>query len=125
MDRNTYYIWEALSGYRPRAVVIEYNGLIPPTIEYQVPYDPDAEWDGSVQLGAGLKNYESLGNRLGYRLVGCELTGVNAFFVREDLIGDHFLEPFTAERHFEPMRLHLLRGTPYPRKFEWDATSPK
>jgi len=123
VDRNTYYIWEALSAYRPRAVVIEYNGLIPPTIEYQVPYDPDAEWDGSAQLGAGLKNYESLGNRLGYRLVGCELTGVNAFFVREDLLGDHFLEPFTAERHFEPMRLHLLRDTPYPRKFEWDATS--
>ena len=123
IDRNTYYIWEALSKFRPRVAVIEYNGLVPPTVDYKVPYDPNEQWDGSGQLGAGLKSYELLGNKLGYCLVGCELTGVNAFFVREDLVGDYFQEPFTAEQHFEPMRLHLLRNPPYPRKFEWQTST--
>ena len=121
IDRNTYYVWEALSEFRPRVAVIEYNGLIPPSVDYRVNYSAEAQWDGSGQLGAGLKTYELLATRIGYRLVGCELTGVNAFFVREDLVGDHFLEPFTAERHFEPMRLHLLRNPHYPREFESES----
>tara|TARA_Y100001968_G_C19399970_1_gene740469 strand:- start:828 stop:1706 length:879 start_codon:yes stop_codon:yes gene_type:complete len=125
IDLNTYHAWAALSNFRPRVAVIEYNGLVPPSMDYKVPYAPNDQWDGSGQLGAGLKSCELLGNRLGYRLVGCELTGVNAFFVREDLVDDHFLAPFTAERHFEPLRLHLLRNPPYFRKFNWDSTSSK
>ena len=125
VDRNTYYIWEALSKFRPRVAVIEYNGLIPPSADYKVSYASDAEWDGSGQIGAGLKSYELLGQRLGYRLVGCEITGVNAFFVREDLVGSNFLEPYTAQKHFEPMRLHLLRNPLYPRNFEWSDSPEK
>ena len=29
IDRNDYHVWEKISQYRPRAVVIEYNTLIP------------------------------------------------------------------------------------------------
>jgi hypothetical protein len=29
---------------------------------------------------------------------------VNAFFVRNDLLGDHFTAPYTAENHYEPFR---------------------
>ncbi len=118
IDRNTYYVWKALSTYRPRVAIIEYNGAIPPSIDYKLPYERDAVWNGSGSFGAGLKSCELLGEKMGYRLVGCDLTGVNSFFVREDLVQDHFLEPFTAERHFEPLRLHLLRNPHYPRSFD-------
>ena len=37
-------------------------------------------------------------------MVGCNYTGVTAFFVRDDLVGDHFAAPFTAENHYEPPR---------------------
>ena len=56
----------------------------------------------------------------GYRIVGCSIAGVNAFFVREDLCGSKFLEPATAEEHYEPPRhyFHLLpaghQGRPGP-----------
>ncbi len=43
-----------------------------------------------------------------YLLVGCNLAGVNAFFVRSDLVGDMFLEPYSAENHYEPARYHLV-----------------
>jgi hypothetical protein len=43
----------------------------------------------------------------GYCLVGCNITGTNAFLVRKDLVADHFLEPFTAENHYEPARYYL------------------
>ena len=47
-------------------------------------------------------------------MVGCDLAGVNAYFVRADLTGDHFLGPFDAETHFEPFRPFLCRPQSYP-----------
>jgi hypothetical protein len=104
IDQNTYYAWEGLHGFRPRVVVIEYNGSVPADIDWKVSYGPDRSWDGTQNFGASLKALEILGHRLGYCLVGCELNGVNAFFVRTDLVEDKFAAPFTSENHYEPRR---------------------
>jgi hypothetical protein len=111
VDYNTYYLWEALTTYRPRAVVIEYNASIPTDMEWKVRYDAAATWDGTWNFGASLKSYELLGAKLGYKLVGCDFHGNNAFFVRDDLVGDHFATPFTSENHFEPSRPSLFYHT--------------
>lgn len=108
VDVNTFWIWAELADYKPRVVVVEYNALIPKNIEWKVDYDPDAVWDMSPYYGASLKSLEILGNKLGYALVGCDLTGVNAFFVRKDLCLDKFAEPFTSENHYEPPRYFLM-----------------
>jgi hypothetical protein len=107
IDQNTYSVWEGLSGFRPRVVVIEYNAAIPPDIEWKVRYHPERTWDGTQNFGASLKAYEMLGRKLGYSLVGCELVGANAFFVRNDLVGDKFTAPYTAENHYEPPRYQM------------------
>jgi hypothetical protein len=107
LDRNDYYIWEKISHYHPRAVVIEYNPLYPPTMSWVVPYDPKAMWDGTSRTGASLKALEELGSRKGYSLVGCTLNGANGFFIRNDLLGEHFASPYTAEEHYEPSRYYL------------------
>lgn len=107
VDRHTWHLWKAIEGFRPRVVVVEYNASIPPSDEWVIPYDEEATWDGTVRFGAGLKSYERLGDEKGYRLVGCNLAGVNAFFVRSDLVDDAFAGPFTAEAHHEPPRYWL------------------
>jgi hypothetical protein len=107
VDFNTYYIWEAMTAYHPRVVVIEYNAVLPADVEWKVRYNPSAVWDGSLNFGASLKSLELLGERLGYKLVGCDFHGNNAFFVRKDLVEDKFAAPFTAENHFEPSRMPL------------------
>jgi hypothetical protein len=75
-----------------------------------VPYRADAQWDGSNHYGASLEALVRLGTAKNYRLVGCSIAGVNAFFVRADLCADRFLEPATAEEHYEPPRhyFHML-----------------
>jgi hypothetical protein len=108
IDQNTYYAWESLGDYRPRVVVVEYNASLPADVEWKVHYDAKRMWDGSHNFGASLKAFETLGRRLGYSLVGCEFIGSNAFFVRDDLLGDKFAAPFTAENHYEPPRFALL-----------------
>jgi hypothetical protein len=104
IDQNTYFIWEGLRDYRPRVVVVEYNASIPCDLDWKVKYVPDRTWDWTHNFGASLKAFENLGRELGYSLVGCDLTGTNAFFVRDDLVGDRFAEPFTSENHYEPPR---------------------
>jgi hypothetical protein len=112
IDRNDYHVWEKITNYRPRVVIVEYNGGIPPTMSWKIPYDPKAfGFNGFGNgNGASLKALEELGAAKGYRLVGCNLTGVNSFFVREDVLGDHFSPPYTAENHYEPFRYMYIMG---------------
>ena len=104
IDSNDYWIWKAISSVKPRMVVIEYNANIPPPISATIAYSGTARWDGTVYYGASLKALERLGREKGYSLVGCGLEGINAYFVRDDLLGDGFLAPYTAENHYEPPR---------------------
>ena len=117
IDRNTYYIWEALGKYRPRVVVVEYNATMPAGLDWKVRYAADKWFDGSFYYGASLKAFENLGKSRGYSLVGCDVCGVNAFFVRDDLLGDKFTGPYTAENHYEPPRYWLIRTAGHPRGF--------
>jgi hypothetical protein len=115
VDRNTYWILSAvLPVVRPRVLVVEYNATYPPDVEWKVEYDGTRWWNGTSYYGASLKAYEALCRRYGLNLVGCDLHGVNAFFVREDLCGDRFEEPFTSEAHYEPVRYYLIRTEGHP-----------
>lgn len=108
IDQNTFYIWEALRGFAPRVVVVEYNAAIPPDVDWKVQYAATRTWDGTQNFGASLKAFEKLGSHLGYSLVGCDFNGVNAFFVRSDLAPNKFADPFTAENHYEPPRYQFI-----------------
>ena len=102
-----YWVWQAIEIVKPRVVAIEYNATLRPPMSVVVPYRPDAEWDGSNYYGASLAALVKLGGQKNYRIVGCSIAGVNAFFVRADLVGDHFHGPPTAEEHYEPPRHHF------------------
>lgn len=117
VDGNDYYIWEAIDVVNPRVVAIEYNGKIPPDLNWKMAYDKWHLWDGSDRHGASLKALELLGQSKGYRLVGTNLNGVNAFFVREDLAGDQFITPYHAEYLYNPLRLNLKFQISHPAKY--------
>jgi len=117
VDQNTYYVWAALAGLRPRVVVIEYNSNFPAGLDWKVPYHPGKVWDGSFYYGASLKALELLGLSMDYVLVGCPISGNNAFFVRRDLANDHFEQPATAEHHYQPPRFFLYSKAGHPPGF--------
>jgi len=104
IDFNDYWVWKAVEVAKPRVVSIEYNASLRPPLSLVVPYDPKAAWKGGNYFGASLAALVKLAREKGYRIVGCGFAGVNAFFVREDLCKDLFLEPATAEEHYEPPR---------------------
>lgn len=124
VDGNDYWIWksiiEAMPHKKPLVCVVEYNAKFGPTCEWVMPYKPDHVWDGSHWQGASLKSLELLGRELGYFLVGCNITGVNAFFVQDvlteqeddgglvfpfDIENDD--DEFTSERLYQPPRYYF------------------
>jgi len=117
IDGNDYWVWKAISNYSPRVVVIEYNPTFRPPIEFSMSYDAKKKYSGYSHFGASLKTLELLGSKKGYRLVGCNFHGVNAFFVREDLVEDRFAAPFTAEHHYEPPRHFAITTFGHKRDF--------
>ena len=107
IDGNDYHVWEALDAVAPRAVVIEYNPKLPPPTRWVMRYDPSHAWDGSDQYGASLAALAALGERKGYRLVACNITGSNAFFVRQDLAGGKFPAAADPAYYYQPHRAWL------------------
>lgn len=109
VDGNDWHIWNAIDAVSPRLVVIEYNGKFPPEINWKMPYNKYHVWDGTDRQGASLKSLEELGKKKGYLLIGTNICGINAFFVREDLVGDKFSSPYTAENFYNPARMNMLK----------------
>ena len=107
IDFNDYWVWQTIEVVKPRLVVIEYNATLRPPLSLVVPYQAAAQWDGTNYFGASLEALVRLGRTKGYSIVGCNFAGANAFFVRDDLCGDHFVQPATAEEHYEPARYYF------------------
>jgi hypothetical protein len=109
IDGNDYYVLEAIRSVSPRVIVAEYNAKFPPHVAWVMEYNETHRWDGTDYFGASLKALERLLAGRGYFLVGCNLLGCNAFFVRNELASDPpFCSPFTAENHYEPARYFML-----------------
>lgn len=111
IDGNDYHIFNAISVIKPRVVVIEINAKFPPPTKYIMPYNPTHIWDGSDMHGVSLESLAKLALAKGYNLVGTDLKGVNAFFVRKDLCGDKFVADCSAKNLYNPWRmLNSLTG---------------
>jgi hypothetical protein len=91
VDGNDYWIWKSLKNYRPRVVIIEFNSHIPPHVRSVQPYDPKSAWDKSNSFGSSLGACIDLATEKGYKLVHVESSGINAFFLRDDLSSEGFL----------------------------------
>ncbi|BBX70974.1 hypothetical protein [Mycolicibacterium psychrotolerans] len=107
LDGVDWWILDALNVIEPRVIVVEYQDILGPDRAWTVPYRPDFsvddhpvnDGDGYNYCGAGLSAFVKLLRSRGYRLVGCNRTGYNAFFVRSGE-GDDLLPEVATESCF-------------------------
>ena len=83
IDGNDFHVFDAISCVSPRVVIIEYNAKFRPPTQYCMSYDKNHIWQHDDNSGASLKFLQVKLENKGYLLVGCNLTGSNAFFVRK------------------------------------------
>ncbi len=134
LDGNDYWIWKAIDCYQPRIAIMEYNAVFDAVGPISVPYDAhfirSTAHYSHLYWGASLSAFTHLANEKGYALVGCNGAGINAYFVRRDLLNDAVREipyeqAFVASRFRdsrdragnltflrEGSRLEVMRGMP-------------
>ena len=105
IDSYDYWVWEAIDSVIPSLVIVEYNASFGPKRAVTIPFGslgkPGA-WGGEYFHGASISALERLGKRKGYVLLGCDSKGVNAFFVRSDIVAETGLKPVSPEDAFKP-----------------------
>ena len=90
IDGNEYWIWEAIQSIRPRIVIVEYSslfGLQPISIPYKENFDRTVAHHSTLYYGCSLAALSHLAKKKGYLLLGSNIWGHNAFFVRSDVAG--------------------------------------
>jgi hypothetical protein len=58
----------------------------PPPKKWVIQYNSTFIWDGTDYYGASLASLAELGRQMGYVLIGTDSKGVDAFFIRHDLV---------------------------------------
>ncbi len=109
VDGVDYWLWQAIDACTPDIVIAEYNASFGPERSVTVPYAPDfaRPTDFRLYYGASLTALERLGRTKGYRLIGVEPRGVNAFFLRDELLADEYpAKP--ASDAFRTLDKHVL-----------------
>lgn len=96
IDGNDYWVWEALSCVQPRVVILEYASAFGPNRSIAQRYREDYVWRPKQQriscCGASLGAFVKLGQKKGYRLVGCQNECFNAVFILNGIGEDIFPE---------------------------------
>jgi hypothetical protein len=134
IDGNDYHVLEAISTFKPRILICEYNALFGADRKISIPYDPGFTRTkghfSNLYWGASLPAFTHLAAQKGYALVGTNRVGSNAFYVRRDLLTENIqgrsvqdifvpskIRDSRNERGLltylgDPERLKLLRGLP-------------
>jgi len=112
IDGNDYWVWQAINCISPRIVICEYNAIFGDTEKISVPYKQNFVWTNehysNLYWGASLPAFEYLGKKKGYTLIGCNTNGINAFFVRNDLVGD--ITTKSAKEAYNPTSVRQSRN---------------
>ena len=117
IDSYDYWILEALTVTTPRLLVVEYNAAFGPDRAVTIPRQQPLHGAPKAYRGASLSALERLAARKGYRLVACDPSGTNAFFLRRDVAVE--VPGVSARQAFRPAP---DRGNPESSQPEaWDT----
>lgn len=109
IDGVDYWVWKEIDICSPRIVITEYNSSFGPDKSVTVPYDAEFKRkpEFRVYFGASLAALSKLGKEKNYRLIGVEPRGVNAIFLRNDVLKEIYpaVEPSDC---FKMLDKHVL-----------------
>ncbi len=113
IDGNDYWVWESIKSISSKVVIIEYNASFGPERSVTVPYDPEFDrfkkHNSGYYHGASLKALEKLGKEKGYSLICCDSKGVNAIFLKQDLINNTLLIEQEVKHAYYSIKKRMLK----------------
>jgi hypothetical protein len=92
IDGNDYWVWEKIDVVNPIIVVVEYNSLFGSDNYWTIPYAEDFvrihAHTSKLYYGASFAALYELGQKKGYSFIGCNSSGNNMYFIRNDKLGE-------------------------------------
>lgn len=89
IDGNDYHVIDPfVLKFKPKLICVEYNAQFPPPTNLVMKYSENEVWQTNDYFGASLQAWVVKFQTLGYELITCNGCGTNAFFVRNDLLGN-------------------------------------
>ena len=114
IDGNDYWVWKTIDEVKPRVVVVEYNASFGPKQSITVKYDPEfnrhQKHPSGLYHGASLAALSKLAHDKGYHLFGCDSQGVNAFYVRDDVV-ERNINPIPVQEAYYPNGSRMRTAT--------------
>lgn len=112
LDGNDYFILKEINVFEPRIIISEFNPYFGLNRSISVPYDPffnrTKKHYSNLYFGASIKAIENILLEKGYTLVGTGMMGINAYFIRNDLMTDNLYKlannPINFNGHFRESR---------------------
>jgi hypothetical protein len=106
-------------GFSPQVVIVEYNAVFPPPVEFVMPLDGPV-WHNGDYFGASYSAWVSFFASRGYKPVVCSTPGSNIFFVRDELAPRVLSKLPEADLIYRPARYDLIAGFRggHPRSYE-------
>lgn len=116
VDGNDIYFAEVIQKIiQPKIFVVEYNAKFPLPISVSIDYNEEHIFQWDDYQGASLQKFmDTLKN---YTLVSCNLTGINAFFIRNDLM--NYFTLYDPDLLFQPQRYEHVYAFTHRPTFKW------
>lgn len=121
VDGIDYWLWKSLDVVKPRVVVVEFQdiwGERSVTVPYRQDFDRFKIHED--YFGASLPAFVKLAAEKGYRLIGANRYGYNAFFLRNDLGSGIFPEVGVQDCFYQPkFQAGVKERLPAVRELPW------
>lgn len=113
IDGMDYWILKTLlsKGSNPRLIIVKIHVAWGPEVGLTRPYRADFTTQSQPEMGASITAYSLLLDSFGYRLVGCNMNGTSAFFLRNNVGQTHFPKSYEALHcftHILPVHFPML-----------------
>jgi len=106
LDGNDYWIWKEINTIKPIIVIAEYNGIFGNELPLSIPYDENfirskAHYS-NLYWGCSLKALDYMAKKKGYSFFGCNSSGNNAYFIRDDYLSENISKISTDDGYVDP-----------------------
>ncbi|HEY1163700.1 MAG TPA: hypothetical protein VGE90_01005, partial [Chitinophaga sp.] len=111
IDGNDYWVWKAINCVNPVIVIMEYNSVFGKEMPWTTPYNASfyrtKAHHSNLYFGSSIVSLTDLAEEKGYKFIGCNSNGNNAYFVRKDHVGA--LKTLSAEEGYVLSRFRESR----------------
>lgn len=113
IDGNDYWVLKEINVVNPVIIIVEYNSMFGPEAQISIPYKEDfvrtiAHYS-NLYYGASLAAFSNLLDTLGYSFIGCNSSGNNAYFIRNDKAD--FLKTINEDDRFVKSKFRESRNS--------------